>query len=78
MCRVLWAAPILPRVSMAIKPMWLALVLIRRFTSFIAASAATCGVPLRLIISHVVFAMTNRMATSPIPVAEHAPASLSA
>jgi len=75
--RVLCAAPILPCVSTAIRPMEF-LIFSLWFTSEMAFSAASWAVcPVR-IWSQTCLARTRRMATSPMPVAEHAPAWLSA
>ena len=74
---VLCAAPILPFVSMAIRPIddFMCSLL---FTSVMAFSVACCAVCWLCIWSHVCLARTRRMATSPMPVVEHAPAWLSA
>jgi len=74
---VLCAAPIPPFVSTAIKPME-DLIRSLLFTSAIVFSTASCAVCSLCIWSQTCLARTRRMATSPIPVAEQAPASLSA
>lgn len=74
---VLWAAPIVPFVSTAMRPM-LFFMWRRWFTSVMAFSAAFCAVFPVAIWSQVYLARTKRMATSPMPVALQAPVWLSA
>jgi len=74
---VLWAAPILPFASTAIKPMEF-LMCSLLFTSLIAFSTASCAVCPVCIWSQTCLARTRRMAISPMPVALQAPAWLSA
>jgi len=74
---VLWAAPMLPFVSTAMRPMEF-LMWRRWLTSVMEFSTASCAVWPVCIWSQVCLAKTRRMATSPMPVALQAPVWLSA